>query len=359
MGILRCVYSKFLPTFFRRNTQLCLCLVLGVYIVLSTFTRQVLQEDNQPVEYNDESSVTLKPGLLELINATEINFPSTLNAEYILQNKGLCSSTASVTFVVMVYTAPTHFDRRKLMRETWLNQTILSAVGSAKYVFLLGQVNTTSLQSEIEQEFKQYGDIVQGNFMDTYANLTLKGVMGLKWLSENCQNAKLLIKSDDDMVINIYRFFNEIVPEMLTRKEQVFCWRSPRSIIFRGVKHKSYLPKNYFHGMHSYPLYCKGPFVFMTFDIVPLLLKSVAITPFIWLEDVYLYGVVMQNIPSIKYAQFIRGVDFDLEISSVMKCFNNTYVRCEMFAAGVSGADDMMPVWTSMLKLNKQAGVNL
>ncbi|XP_060582379.1 beta-1,3-galactosyltransferase 1-like [Ruditapes philippinarum] len=334
----------------RRNVNFALLIFLIVYILLSQLTRKVFVTTvHQPgTEAVDVKSITLKPGLKEMINSTEKNVPSMFNIGYLLQNKHLCSSSEIVDAAVMVYTATANFERRKIMRETWLNKTLLSNLGTTKFIFLLGTANEQELQSEIDKEFKQYGDILQGDFLDTYANLTLKGIMGLKWLSENCKNAKILIKADDDIVINVFRFYEEVVPEMKLHDRQVFCWRSARSIIFRGVRHKSYLPKNYFYGQHSYPLYCKGPFVFMSFDLVPLILKSASITPFLWLEDVYLYGLVMQNIPGISYKQYRKGYDFHLDIANVMECFNRT--ACEMFVAGVSHEGEMLPIWTSMLK---------
>ncbi|XP_045205497.2 beta-1,3-galactosyltransferase 1-like [Mercenaria mercenaria] len=347
MGLMKCLNISFLSRTIRRHNQLSLCLLLIGYVVVLHLVKTIVTKGS---DRSDETinirSITIKPGLKEMINATEEYFP--YNAAYLLENKYLCSSSETVDVVIMVYTATGNFDRRNIMRQTWLNRTLISSLGEARFIFLLGTVNDMAIQSEIDKEFKQHADILQGDFLDTYANLTLKGVMGLKWLSENCKNAKLLIKADDDIVINIYRFFEEVVPQMLLREQQVFCWRSARSIIFRGVKHKSYLPKNYFYGQHSYPLYCKGPFVFLTFDLVPLILKSASITPFLWLEDVYLYGLVMQNIPGISYKQFRKGVDFHLDIGDVMECFSRT--ECEMFVAGVSKVDEMMPVWTAMLK---------
>ena len=346
----------FLVRVTRRNVNLSLLIFLTVYMLLSQITRKIVMK-TFPQSYNTQSfdvrSVTLKPGLIEMINSTEENRPSMYDIDYLLENKYLCSSTSKVDVVIMVYTAVTYFERRKIMRQTWLNKTLLSSLGTAKFIFLLGTVNDQALQSEIDKEFKQHGDILQGNFLDTYANLTYKGVMGFKWLSENCKNAQILVKADDDIVINIYRFYEEVIPEMKLHDRQVFCWRSARSIIFRGVRHKSFLPKNYFYGQHSYPLYCKGPFVFMTFDLVPLILKSASVTPFLWLEDVYLYGLVMQNIPGISYKQYKKGYDFHLDIANVMECFNRT--ACEMFVAGVSHEDEMIPVWKSMLKQSHRA----
>ena len=52
---------------------------------------------------------------------------------------------------------------------------------------------------EIEKEAKTEGDLVQGDFMDSYHNLSYKNVMGKLWASTFCPQAEFVVKSDDDM----------------------------------------------------------------------------------------------------------------------------------------------------------------
>ena len=40
------------------------------------------------------------------------------------------------------------------------------------------------------------------NFLDTYANLTLKSIFMLKWLNNRCRNAGFVLKVDDDVFVN-------------------------------------------------------------------------------------------------------------------------------------------------------------
>ena len=55
----------------------------------------------------------------------------------------------------------------------------------------------------IASEQAKYGDVVQGNFVDHYRNLTLKNVMGLKWTGRYCADAQFVLKSDDDAFIDV------------------------------------------------------------------------------------------------------------------------------------------------------------
>ena len=53
-----------------------------------------------------------------------------------------------------------------------------------------------------------YGDIIQENFVDTYANLSVKSLMMLKWYSQSCSDKALyLMKTDDDMYVNLVNLY--------------------------------------------------------------------------------------------------------------------------------------------------------
>lgn len=67
---------------------------------------------------------------------------------------------------------------------------------TVKLVFLVGQTQyayteeefTDEIQNRINQESESYGDILQEGFLDTYNNLTLKSIMLLKWVTNNCDD---------------------------------------------------------------------------------------------------------------------------------------------------------------------------
>ena len=59
------------------------------------------------------------------------------------------------------------------------------------------------LQELVEEESLHYSDIIQEGFVDSYNNLTLKSVMMLKWVLSNCRSVRYIMKTDDDMFVNI------------------------------------------------------------------------------------------------------------------------------------------------------------
>ena len=73
------------------------------------------------------------------------------------------------------------------------------------YLFeIAGSTSDTKLQKSIEDENQKFGDLIQGDFVDTYHNLSYKAIMGNLWVAEFCEQAEFVVKADDDMFIDLY-----------------------------------------------------------------------------------------------------------------------------------------------------------
>ena len=55
----------------------------------------------------------------------------------------------------------------------------------------------------MQKESYQNGDLLQGSFLDSYQNLVTKTREILKWYLHNCYHVQYLLKTDDDMYINV------------------------------------------------------------------------------------------------------------------------------------------------------------
>jgi len=113
-------------------------------------------------------------------------------------------NSSDLFLVVFVHSAPNHYDKRLAIRKTWGNENNLID-SKMRVVFLVGQVNDTSVQRNLIKENEQFNDLVQGNFLDNYRNLTYKHIMGLKWVVYFCRNAKYVFKTDDDIFVDIFQ----------------------------------------------------------------------------------------------------------------------------------------------------------
>ena len=73
---------------------------------------------------------------------------------------------------------------------------------------MLGYSSEKIYQEEIEKENLLHGDLVQGDFLDSYKNLTYKTVMGHMWVSSFCSQAEFVVKTDDDIYVDLYGLYS-------------------------------------------------------------------------------------------------------------------------------------------------------
>jgi hypothetical protein len=174
--------------------------------------------DGKMVDEHNKNHTLLKANMKEVgvivdqIRAKPRHFEPDANAvhphpfKYIINSLDICG-TDPVFLLIYVHTAPDHYKRRQVIRQTWGNIRQYSDV--IRVVFVMGVANVSRnaskpLQDALYFEHEQYMDIVQEDFLDTYHNLTYKGVAALKWISLNCRQAVFLLKTDDDIFVNMY-----------------------------------------------------------------------------------------------------------------------------------------------------------
>ena len=73
--------------------------------------------------------------------------------------------------------------------------------------FFMGVLPLTTrgkhLQSRIDYENEIYNDIVQEDYIDSYRNMTYKAISAARWITKHCTQAKLIIKADDDALLDL------------------------------------------------------------------------------------------------------------------------------------------------------------
>uniref|UniRef100_A0A8C6TPQ0 Hexosyltransferase n=1 Tax=Neogobius melanostomus TaxID=47308 RepID=A0A8C6TPQ0_9GOBI len=102
--------------------------------------------------------------------------------------------------VLVVPVAPQNKVGRQLIRNSWGEPKVLSDKNVTLF-FLLGLGK--AVEKELLEESEQYGDIIQGDFVDCYKNLTIKTMVMLEWLDAYCRDATYAMKIDSDMFLNV------------------------------------------------------------------------------------------------------------------------------------------------------------
>lgn len=220
------------------------------------------------------------------------------NFQFHIDGAGICDEKTDVLFYVS--SALEHRQFRDAIRDTWGNWTKLSEVLSYRVIFLFGESDNNDLKWKLEKERVQNGDIVQGSFADTYANLTYKHMMGLKWAEQFCPHAKFIAKVDDDIYIDIYSLADELRTRFgldTDTKHLICCGHMFRSNhVIRDKSDKYYVSKTEWSRDGTYPPFCSGAAIMYSKDVATELLEESTVVKYFKLEDVYATGLLRQRI---------------------------------------------------------------
>lgn len=140
---------------------------------------------------------------------------------------------------VAIISAVGNFNKRESIRQTWLRQfhQIQTEKGFlinlSGYGFIIGQSKDENLHEPVEEESKNYDDILQVDIIDNYYNLTLKAVGLMNWLNNHCSQVGFLLKVDDDVYVNV-RNLAAVITKTLNPSEKVFYGSQSRHSSQRG-----------------------------------------------------------------------------------------------------------------------------
>lgn len=127
--------------------------------------------------------------------------PPTRPEEYLLMPSPLVCQRAKPYLVTLVTSAPANSKARQAIRDTWGGEVHVRGY-RVMTLFMLGQASDPVLTKQLANEAREYADLVQGRFLDSYANLTLKTLSMLAWARRFCPEARFLAKVDDDVMFN-------------------------------------------------------------------------------------------------------------------------------------------------------------
>jgi len=252
-----------------------------------------------PIKSKDKVSNEIKEEYFEktIHDQDEINHDSrpiinTFDYKYILRpSESFCKIKTNLLMIAMVTVSPVNFNQRSVIRSTWAT-THNQMEENFRVVFIIGQSLKSEINNAIQLEHKQNGDIVQLDFFDSYYNLTTKTIMGFRWVSTYCSNARYTLKIDDDVVVNLKSFLgylNRISNDQNYQTNKMVC-ELRKGLPDRRKKSKYYLSKVEYPKSIFDP-FCHGPAYLLTSDLTQKFYELALFTIQIKLEDVFL-GVI-------------------------------------------------------------------
>ncbi|EDV59299.2 uncharacterized protein Dere_GG10514 [Drosophila erecta] len=192
--------------------------------------------------------------------------------------------------LVLITSSLRHSAARMAIRQTWMHYGSRRDVGMA---FVLGRSKNKTLNTAIDQEGFMYQDLIRGHFIDSYNNLTLKTICLLEWADLHCPKAKYILKTDDDMFINVPKLMT--LMNTLKDNRSIYGRRAENWKPIRNRSSKYYISHSQYRNT-TFPYFTTGPAYLLTGDIVHALYVQSLSTAFLKLEDVFTTGIVAESL---------------------------------------------------------------
>jgi hypothetical protein len=292
-----------------------------------------IPEKNEPKMENEETSTT-QTAMVKVKDVYEAGFSH--------PKPDLCLMDGmDVKLLIIIISAPSHFNHRKAIRLTWGHYTLRSDVAIA---FLLGKTDDEDVKKEMELEMNLYDDIILANFKDSYKNLTLKTMAMLEWTSSYCSKADYLLKADDDMFINVENLLHFIEKKGdEDKKEPKFYGR-----LVEGWEPVRYEDSQYFlpFGQFSestFPDFVTGPAYLFSTGIAQSFFEKGMESRFLQLEDVFMTGVLAEamNVSRVRVTEFENTA---INVEKTGRCELSKYISIHMI-----GYHEQFAIWRKIL----------
>jgi len=209
--------------------------------------------------------------------------------------------------LIAVQSGPKNKELRNEVRRTWGGACKTVHQSWCSVIFVLGEFDDYEVQSKLEEEQAEYGDILQESFKDSYNNLTIKSIFILKYyvgVADNLGN-KFLLKTDDDSFVHLEALWDLAKSRMVKKSNNLIGY------LQLGLKKHHYLPlahkptksnlkrkawlkwliPTYMYNKRFFPQFLSGSGYLVTQTAAECLLLKSKTIPIVHLEDVYITGL--------------------------------------------------------------------
>jgi len=229
-------------------------------------------------------------------------YPNILGAPHVCRNM-TDGSLDNVYLLIAIKSMTGSFSRRKAIRDTWANTDKIPVIGQkviVRRIFLLGKSDPSVTDNDkrealLKEEAREWGDILQGDFQDSFRNLTLKEIMFLRWIPHFCPHTKFIFKGDDDIFANIPNIVQYIQSMPLSQQRDLFVgsvlYPSPR---ITEPRSKYYVSENLWPEKY-YPPYVSGGGFIMSSVMAARIFEAMKELPIIPIDDAFI-GVCLRKL---------------------------------------------------------------
>ena len=297
---------------FRRQTFYILILFLSVPYFFPGIWLNITNNIKDYYALVKTVELSMKPFMKNFIKSAGENdtqFP--MEVTMLKYNPNLCHESPGLQYIIYIHSATSYFGKRQRIRETWGNKYLFRDRRTA-VVFLVGNDPNKDVQHELDMEYEKYGDVVQGDFKEAYRNITLKAIMGLQYISRYCSHVPYAIKSDDDVLADIFTLIHMVKEQRQPRFVMGYHWTTMpvlRTNDTRPTARKWGVSHDVFPGKVYYPPYCSGLGYVLSTQIIIEMNRLYNSTPYFWIDDVYV-GLLMNKLENITYTKLQDSIEF-------------------------------------------------
>ncbi|XP_071813284.1 beta-1,3-galactosyltransferase 1-like [Apostichopus japonicus] len=204
------------------------------------------------------------------------------NYSFVIPEANICKNE-DVFLIVLIHSSPSHSNLRNIQRETSLSDA--NILGKRIIVvYLIGNATKMYLNNHILAESQKYRDIIVEDFKDSYYNLTQKFMMGMRWVSEFCPNARFVLKGDDDVYFNLHNIVKMLISAPSENFMSGYVYKYSRP--YRD-RHSKWFISEKIYPYKYYPPFCRGYAYVMSGDLPPRLFQVAQHIPDFPLDDVF------------------------------------------------------------------------
>lgn len=268
--------------------------------LITTQSTSSPQTTNVSILVSKQSNEKLQTRVEKIINETkDVSVPSNecsaraiYEAGHMVPIPEKCPNFGKeMDLVIIIMSAPTHLEARMAIRQTWGHFGQRSDIS---ILFMLGATMDSKVETILRKEQKTYNDVIRGKFLDSYSNLTLKTISTLEWVDNYCSKVKFLLKTDDDMFINVPRL-QAFTIKHARDKNVIFGRLAKKWKPIRNKKSKYFVSQAQFK-YAVFPDFTTGPAYLLSSDIVRKLYDAALDQTYLKLEDVFVTGIVADKL---------------------------------------------------------------
>ncbi|OWF43794.1 beta-1,3-galactosyltransferase 1-like [Mizuhopecten yessoensis] len=228
--------------------------------------------------------------------------------------KEVCHRGA-VHLLIYIQSSPQNGYQRDAIRNTWGGVHNFKEI-YVERIFLVAETDDKQVNESVEKERQKNDDIILCHFIDNYRNLSLKAITLLDFVNNRCSNAKYILKTDDDIFVNIYLLIEKFIPQIVKKPKSVVCHGKYGHPIVTDPNSKWYMPSDILPKADKgiLPTFCTGYAVLFTIDLVPMLLNASFTSPFVQVDDVYMFGFLLKRIADVNFIDAIDSFTLNQEL---------------------------------------------